>query len=128
MSSATTCLAPSFWPLLAPSMLVFLGPAAVGPFRIADEEMVRMTAGADAMFSEDSAAAKGDGDFGRPLADPPFWFVDRKGDAVRDTIGGVPVLEGGSLGRLIVGLSHDEKKSSFGSPAGVEVPSEVVTT
>lgn len=76
------------------------------------------------MFSEDSAAAKGDGDFGRPAADAPFWFAARNGDAVRDASGGVPVLEGGLLGRFIVGLSHDEKKSSVGSPAGVEVPSE----
>ena len=36
--------------------------------------------------------------------------------------GGVWVLDGGLLGRLIEGLSHDEKKSSPGS-AGVEVPS-----
>lgn len=41
-------------------------------------------------------------------------------------IGGVPVLEGGLLGRLIVGLSHDEKKSSVGSSAGMEVPSDVM--
>jgi len=36
--------------------------------------------------------------------------------------GGVAVLDGGLLGRLIEGLSHDEKKSSPGSPAGVESP------
>jgi hypothetical protein len=109
-------------------MLVFLGPVAVGPFRIAGEEVVRMTAGADSLFPDDSVAANGDGDFGRPAADAPFWFADRKGDAVRVTIGGVLVLEGGLLGRLMVGLSQDEKKSSLGSPAGVEVPSEVETT
>lgn len=40
----------------------------------------------------------------------------------------MPVLDGGLLGRLIVGLSHDEKKSSFGSPTGVEVPSEAAAT
>lgn len=96
----------------------------MGPLRIADAEVVRTAAGAGMVFSADSVVAKGDGDFGRPAADAPFWFADRKGDAVRDTIGGVPVLEGGLLGRLIVGLSHEEKKSSFGSPAGVEVPSE----
>lgn len=36
--------------------------------------------------------------------------------------GGVAVLDGGLLGRLIEGLSHDEKKSSPGSPEGVESP------
>jgi len=41
---------------------------------------------------------------------------------VRLMTGGVWVLDGGLLGRLIEGLSHDEKKSSLGS-AGVEVPS-----
>lgn len=35
---------------------------------------------------------------------------------------GVPAREGGLLGRLIEGLSHEEKKSSAGSPAGVLVP------
>ncbi len=94
---------------------------------MAGEEIVRTTAGGGIVFSEDSAVAKGDGDFGRPAADP-FWFAVRKGEAVRDTIGGVPVLEGGLLGRFIVGLSHDEKKSSLGSSAGVEVPSEVDAT
>lgn len=47
----------------------------------------------------------------------------RKGDAVRLMTGGVAVLDGGLLGRLIEGLSHDEKKSSPGSPVGVAVPS-----
>lgn len=42
--------------------------------------------------------------------------------------GGVWVLEGGLLGRLIAGLSHDEKKSSPGSPAGVAAPSVRETT
>ena len=52
----------------------------------------------------------------------PFAVGLRKGDAVRLITGGVCVLEGGLLGRLIDGLSHEEKKSSLGS-AGVEVPS-----
>lgn len=57
------------------------------------------------------------GDFGRavPL---PFASGLRKGDCAR----GVPVREGGFEGRLIVGLSQEEKKSSS-SPAGVLVPS-----
>jgi len=52
----------------------------------------------------------------------PFALGLRKGDAVRLITGGVCVLDGGLLGRLIDGLSHDEKKSSPAS-AGVEVPS-----
>jgi hypothetical protein len=128
ISSPVTCFAPNFWPLLAPRMFAFLGPAVVGPFRIADAEVPLMTAGGGAVFSELSAEASGDGDLGRPAADAPFWFAERKGDAVRDTMGGVPVLEGGLLGRFIVGLSHEEKKSSLGSPPGVAVASEAAAT
>jgi hypothetical protein len=58
-----------------------------------------------------------------PLAPAPAF---RKGELVRLTTGGVPVREGGLLGRLIEGLSHDEKKSSSWSPAGVPEPSEGV--
>jgi hypothetical protein len=47
----------------------------------------------------------------------------RKGDGVRPTTGGVAVRETGGVGRLIDGLSQDEKKSSSGSPEGVEDPS-----
>ena len=64
------------------------------------------------------------GDFGR---DPfPLAPALRNGEAVRLTTGGVEVLEGGLLGRLIAGLSQEEKKSSSGSPAGVEEPLEEV--
>ena len=48
--------------------------------------------------------------------------------------GGVWVLDGGLLGRLIAGLSHDEKKSSLGSAeaevlsVGVVVAISVTTT
>lgn len=45
----------------------------------------------------------------------------RKGEPVRLPAAGVPVREGGLLGRLMVGLSQDEKKSSS-SPAGVLEP------
>lgn len=64
------------------------------------------------------------GDFDRD----PFAFAPafRKGDPVRLTTGGVPVRDGGLLGRLIEGLSHEEKKSSSGSPAGVFEPSDGV--
>lgn len=65
----------------------------------------------DAAFSSDAER----GDFERdPFALPAF----RKGEPVRLTTGGVPVRDGGLLGRLIEGLSHEEKKSSS-SPAGV---------
>ena len=57
----------------------------------------------------------------------PFVVGLRKGDAVRLITDGVWVLDGGLLGRLIAGLSHDEKKSSLGS-AGAEVPSVGVET
>ena len=73
---------------------------------------------------EDSVSEPASGDFGlgAPL---PLTPGLRKGDAVRLITGGVCVLEGGLLGRLIEGLSQDEKKSSPDS-AGVDVPSVVV--
>lgn len=62
------------------------------------------------------------GDFERdPFALPAF----KKGVPVRLTTGGVPLRDGGLLGRLIEGLSHEEKKSSS-SPAGVAEPSDGV--
>jgi hypothetical protein len=70
--------------------------------------------GAATALSVDEALS---GDLGRePLAAPP---AVRKGDAVRLALEGVPVREGGLLGRLMVGLSQEEKKSSLGSPEGV---------
>lgn len=60
------------------------------------------------------------GDFG--LAGPfPLAGALRNGDPVLEPTGGVAVREGGLLGRLIVGLSHDVKKSSSCS-AGVALP------
>lgn len=77
--------------------------------------MVREAEGAD----EESLLFNGD--FG--LAGPePFVPGFRNGEEVRLITGGVCVLEGGWLGRLIEGLSQDEKKSSPGSPEGVAVP------
>ena len=52
----------------------------------------------------------------------PFAPALRNGEAVRLTVGGVWVLDGGLDGRFIEGLSHDEKKSSLGSEE-VSVPS-----
>jgi len=102
----------------APRMLGLRAPAAeVVVLRIAVEEVVRDVAAEDAGVAAASVALRGD--FGRAV---PFPFVPgaRKGDAVLLTTGGVAVLDGGLLGRLIVGLSHEEKKSSSsGSPTGV---------
>ncbi len=69
--------------------------------------MARDVVGAECGGS--SAFARGDFGLVRLL---PFVLGLRKGDAVRLTAGGVCVREGGLLGRLIDGLSQDEKKSS----------------
>ena len=84
-------------------------------FRIAEEEMVRVVGG----VGEDSFSIRGDFGLATPL---PFVPGLRNGDAVRLITGGVWVLDGGLLGRLIAGLSQDEKKSSLGSFDGVPVP------
>jgi hypothetical protein len=102
-------------------MFARFGPVEVGPFLMAEELVVRMAVGAGRLSSA-LTAARGEGDFDR-VAEFPLALAERKGEAVRETTGGVPVREGGLLGRLIVGLSHEEKKSSAGSPAGVEAPS-----
>ena len=102
-------------------MFVRFDPVEVGPFLMAEALVVRMAVGAGRFFSA-SVAASGEGDFER-VVELPLAFAERNGEAVRETTGGVPVREGGLLGRLIVGLSQEEKKSSAGSPAGVEVPS-----
>ena len=130
ISSPTTFLAPSFCAGFLP-LRIFARfapgpPSAEADLRIAEDEVVRMAVGAGRAVSVSSVLeASGEGDLERacePLALP----AERKGEAVRETAGGVPVLEGGLLGRLIVGLSQEEKKSSAGSPAGVDVPSPVV--
>ena len=119
ISSPATFFAPSLV-FFAPRMFVRLPAVPVVPFRRAAVFVVRIAAGAG-RGSCDSAVARGEGDFDRaaPLAVPAV----RKGDAVRETTGGVPVREGGLLGRLMLGLSQEEKKSSAGSVAGVEDPS-----
>lgn len=89
-------------------------------FRIAAAEGLLLIAAAVAVFVGSEDADRGD--FGRAAAPLPFATL-RKGDAVRlVAFAGVPVRDGGLEGRLIVGLSHDEKKSSSGSPDGVLVP------
>lgn len=84
--------------------------------RSADEDVVR-----GAEVGGAAAVALSRGDLLRALL-PFCWPVVRKGDAVRLRLDGVLVREGGLLGRLMDGLSHEEKKSSSGSPAGVLLP------
>lgn len=93
--------------------------------RSAADEVVRLAAGAGEV-GDASTFTRGEEVRAMPLPLPlPFEFVAlRKGDGVRPTTGGVAVREIGGVGRLIEGLSHDEKKSSSGSPRGVEDPSE----
>jgi len=104
---------------LAPNTFAFRGPVPVAvPLRNAADEVVRLAAGvAPSTFTrgEDVRAIP----FPLPFAFPAL----RKGEGVRPTTGGVAVREIGGVGRLIDGLSHEEKKSSSGSPAGVDVPS-----
>src|SRR3954447_19514392 len=107
-------------------MFARFGPVEIGPFLTAEELVVRMAVGAGRLFSA-SGDARGEGDF-ELVVEFPLELEERKGDAVRETIGGVPVREGGLLGRFIVGLSHEEKKSSAGSPAGVDEPSVELAT
>ena len=118
MSLGATFLAPSFGAFLAPRTLPFLAVPAEEVFRV---ESARMAVGAgDALLPSEADS----GDFERlPFAFAPAF---RNGDPVRLTTGGVPVREGGLLGRLIDGLSHEEKKSSSWSPAGVLLPSDGV--
>lgn len=89
-----------------------------GPFRETLPALIAVGAGEEELSL--SEAERGDFERGPFPLEPAF----KKGDAVRLTTGGVPVREGGLEGRLIEGLSHEEKKSSSGSPAGVFVPSE----
>lgn len=100
---------------------------------MAVEEGARIGVGAGRTSEVLATVLRPEGDFEREM--PLVGLAVRKGDAVRETTGGVPVREGGLLGRLMVGLSQEEKKSSAGSPAGVEVPpvesavaSSVITT
>jgi hypothetical protein len=120
ISSPVTFLAPSLV-LRAPRMLARFGAVVVGFLRMAVEEGARMGVGAGRASEVLATALRPEGDFDRVV--PLGGLAVRKGEAVRETTSGVPVREGGLLGRLMVGLSQDEKKSSAGSPAGVDVPS-----
>lgn len=121
MSAVVTFFAPSLEPaFFAPRTFVFRAP--VVPFFSAAECVIRLAAGLD---SEDSVRERGEAvramSFPAPLDSPAL----RKGDGVRPITDGVPVRETGGVGFLMAGLSQEEKKSSSGSPAGVEVPSAV---
>ena len=112
LSPAVTFLTPSLFVFFAPNTDVLRGPVAVAVavLRMAEEVVVLEATG---------AASSPGGVLARSIPVSPAGF--KKGLAVR--VAGVALLEGGLEGRLIVGLSHDEKKSSAGSPEGVDVPS-----
>jgi hypothetical protein len=104
---------------LVPRIFAFRGPApVVAVFRNVADDVVRLAAGG----AEPSVFDKGEAVLAIPL---PAALAPalRNGDGVRPTTGGVAVREIGGVGRLIDGLSQEEKKSSSGSPAGVELPS-----
>src|SRR5438046_1136714 len=109
-SEPTIFFAPSFCVFLDPKTFAFLGPVAVVVLRSAADEVVLLLV---------SVPARGDLD----RVPFPFCPAFRNGEGVRPTTGGVAVREGGGVGRFIDGLSHEEKKSPSGSPAGVEAPS-----
>lgn len=114
MDSPVSFFAPNFCVFFAPRTFAFRGPAVVAVLRKAAEEVVRGDVVSDPARGDDVRAI---------LAPDVPLPAPRNGDGVRPTIGGVAVRDTGGVGRLIVGLSHDEKKSSSGSPAGVDDPS-----
>lgn len=106
MTSPETFLAPSLVPaFLAPRTPAFLGPVPAD-LRSAAECVMRLAAGLD---SEDLERAEEGREVSLPLPLP------ESGEAVRPMTGGVAVREMGGVGRLMAGLSHEEKKSSSGS-------------
>lgn len=118
--SAVTFFAPSFDPaFFAPRTFVFRGPVVV-VFLNAEECVIRLAAGLE---SVESILERGDAV--RTMSLPlPFESPGlEKGDGVRPMTGGVDVRDRGGVGFLMEGLSQEEKKSSSGSPAGVELPS-----
>lgn len=86
--------------------------------RNAAEDVIRL-----AGVEEASALASGEAVLAIPLPLPFEVPAFKNGEGVRPITGGVAVREIGGVGRLIEGLSQEEKKSSSGSPAGVEDPS-----
>src|SRR5690349_13091412 len=117
-SKSMTSPPPSFF---APSLEGFLPPRTLalrGPLLV--EEVLRSVDECTARLAGVGASELARGDVER--AGPAPSDV-RNGEGVRPTTGGVAVREVGGVGRLIAGLSQEEKKSSSGSPAGVEEPS-----
>lgn len=107
---ASTFFAPSLV-FFAPRML-FFAPVALAGFRAA--------AGMAREVVASAVAARGEGERVVPF---PFAFAFKNGDAVLvGPAAGVPVRDGGLLGRLMDGLSHDEKKSSSSPAPGVFDP------
>ena len=124
VSAPPTFLAPSLGVFLAPKTLPFFAVAVDEVFRTAVPDLIAVGAGEVLSLSLSDR-----GDFDREPLVPAF----RKGDPVRLTTGGVPVREGGLLGRLMDGLSQEEKKSSSVSAgvlelSGVPAGTSVMTT
>jgi hypothetical protein len=122
MSPETTFLAPSFCVFFEPRILAFLAPVVVGAFRTTGPGRTAEGGG-----EAESLSGSASGDFGLDVPLLPFAPGLRNGDAVLLPAAGVPARDGGLLGRLIEGLSQDEKKSSSGSAEGVEESSGVGT-
>ena len=112
-SPGVTFLTPSLFVFLAPRTDVLRGPVVVAGavLRMAEDVVVLETMGV--------VSSPPGGVLARSIPASPAGF--KKGLAVR--VAGVALLEGGFDGRLIVGLSQDEKKSSAGSLDGVDMPS-----
>lgn len=113
IKSPVAFLTPNLVVFLAPRTLALRGPVAV--LRRAAEVVMRLAG----LVSPEAVLARGDEVRAISLPFPAF----KKGEGVRPTTGGVPVRETGGVGFLMEGLSHEEKKSSSGSPAGVAAPS-----
>jgi hypothetical protein len=127
ITSPVSFFTPNLAGFFAPSTFAFRGPPVPAVLRSAAEVVIRLVEGL--ISSTDSDLARGEAVRAMSF---PFEPALRNGDGVRPTIGGVAVRETGGVGRLMAGLSQEEKKSSSGSPAGVDVPSaaseSVITT
>ena len=94
----------------------------VAGFRTADDEMARESGGEFVTVSEWTS-----GDLGRVVASALLPAGFRNGEA-RPALAGVPDRDIGGVGRLIEGLSQEEKKSSSVSPVGVALPEAALAT
>lgn len=121
MASPVTFFAPSLVVFFAPRTLALRGPEppAAPVLRRAAELVMRLAAGF--LASPSSDLERGEAERATSLAAPPGAL--RNGDGVRPE--GVPEREMGGVGRLMAGLSQEEKKSSSASSAGVAEPSSV---